>query len=442
MPLHYDETWTYYNFTSRGIKVSATFYPLPNNHILFSVLTAVMEHFPGDPKIKMRLISVCSAVLLNVLFVRFASRYYKEQVIILPAVLLAFSHPMLNYAVQARGYALLTLMVWLMFMAIVALLEKRQIFRNSLLYIISVCGVLYTIPSGVYAIFAANVALYLLLIFRREKALIVRFTICNLLAGMGTYLLYRPVLKLNGTDAFSHVVHLSKAELLPKVNTHLISVAKWMVGMPWGMSFLLVVILAVAVLGATEKRAMNRTFDWFVVVFLLSPFFILLLHRVIPFERTWIYLVPFVSLGLMAILDRALIKITSANGFVLTTIIALSVCCIFLLNNAFFKAFRAEHDCDFAIANAFANIPHTPDAHKIGVLDWGQDPYSYYTGERLQYELLHKDKIRTDVTVLNKEQLATFDWLIIKDKKAQDSLTFGNFTTIDSNRYFELLKRN
>ena len=47
LPVTYDEAWTYLYFTINSPLVSASFYPAPNNHILFSLLARVTTSLFG-----------------------------------------------------------------------------------------------------------------------------------------------------------------------------------------------------------------------------------------------------------------------------------------------------------------------------------------------------------------------------------------------------------
>ena len=57
----YDELYTYYYFISRGPVYAAIHWPLPNNHIGYSVLSACLGIF-GSPDIALRGISYLSAL--------------------------------------------------------------------------------------------------------------------------------------------------------------------------------------------------------------------------------------------------------------------------------------------------------------------------------------------------------------------------------------------
>jgi hypothetical protein len=53
----YDELYTYYSFISRGPFYAAIHWPLPNNHIGYSVLSGFLNYL-GNPTIALRGVSV------------------------------------------------------------------------------------------------------------------------------------------------------------------------------------------------------------------------------------------------------------------------------------------------------------------------------------------------------------------------------------------------
>ena len=57
----YDELYTYYYFISRGPVYAAIHWPLPNNHIGYSVLSACLGIF-GNPAVALRGISYLSSL--------------------------------------------------------------------------------------------------------------------------------------------------------------------------------------------------------------------------------------------------------------------------------------------------------------------------------------------------------------------------------------------
>ena len=45
LPITYDEAWTYNNFISKGLLVSVSYYPMPNNHVLYNAICSIINLF-------------------------------------------------------------------------------------------------------------------------------------------------------------------------------------------------------------------------------------------------------------------------------------------------------------------------------------------------------------------------------------------------------------
>lgn len=64
----YDELYTYYYFISRGPVYAAIHWPVPNNHVGYSVLSAFLDFF-GNPYIGLRGVSyLCALINMVLLF--------------------------------------------------------------------------------------------------------------------------------------------------------------------------------------------------------------------------------------------------------------------------------------------------------------------------------------------------------------------------------------
>ena len=74
----YDELYTYYYFISRGPVYAAIHWPLPNNHVGYSVLSAFLDFF-GNSYIGLRGVSYLSALANMILVYRLGGRYRKGQ---------------------------------------------------------------------------------------------------------------------------------------------------------------------------------------------------------------------------------------------------------------------------------------------------------------------------------------------------------------------------
>lgn len=164
----YDELYTYYYFISRGPVYAAIHWPLPNNHVGYSVLSGFLDYL-GNPYIGLRGISyLCALANLVLLFV--IGRKFLQRGFTLIAVVLYLSMNLVNQlAVQGRGYTLgITCYLTAIYCLTVICREEKTAVRYYVMYALSLTLGLYAVTSNVY-------------------------WVLPLCLGGGSYLLYRSV---------------------------------------------------------------------------------------------------------------------------------------------------------------------------------------------------------------------------------------------------------
>ena len=167
----YDELYTYYFFISRGPLYSAIHWPLPNNHVGYSVISAVFNLF-GNSYIGLRGVSYIAAVLNLFLVYVISKRYYSHAIPFGAVVLYASMQIVNDYSVQGRGYTLATtcFLFAIYFIGCICRLGDDRKSYYYLLILSFVMG-LYIVPSSVYWVVpvGASGALYLLINAVRSK---------------------------------------------------------------------------------------------------------------------------------------------------------------------------------------------------------------------------------------------------------------------------------
>ena len=146
----YDELYTYYYFISRGPVYAAIHWPVPNNHVGYSVLSGFLDYI-GNPYFGLRGISFLCA-LANMALLFKIGRCWLNKGLSLAAVILYVSMGLVNHlAVQGRGYTLGVTCFLTAFYCLIQICGERAckkwyyyIFMSSL-----VLG-LYTLTSDVY----------------------------------------------------------------------------------------------------------------------------------------------------------------------------------------------------------------------------------------------------------------------------------------------------
>ena len=186
----YDELYTYYYFISRGPVYAAIHWPLPNNHIGYSVLSACLGIF-GNSAIALRGVSYLCSLGSLILIYRIGRKCFDRGLALIPVFFYTGMKLVNQLAVQGRGYALVT------FCYLVALNELLHIISDSNLRIkhyvvfgISLVMALYAIPSSVYVVVPVCLIGGVALLVHREYKRLLKLILTSLISAACTIGLY------------------------------------------------------------------------------------------------------------------------------------------------------------------------------------------------------------------------------------------------------------
>jgi hypothetical protein len=209
-PLHPDELYSYLFFVRQGFLVSATSYPLPNNHMLYNILCS----FPGklswlSPKAVMRLPNMAGdLLLLYSIFCLFSRRAGFGRAIGIVAGV-AFSYLIAYYSVQGRGYEWQNicalaggLACWKCFMS-----EDRHLRKGYALFVVSSVAGFYINPSFLYPFTALALMSVYFSLRRRDYRTLFIFSRAVLLTGVLVFIFYLPLVLGSSWRALAEGTH-------------------------------------------------------------------------------------------------------------------------------------------------------------------------------------------------------------------------------------------
>lgn len=186
----YDELYTYYYFISRGPVYAAIHWPLPNNHVGYSTLSACLGIF-GSAPIALRGVSYLCSLGSLILLYRISKKWFDGSATLLPVFLFAGMNGVNQLAVQGRGYALVT------FCYLVALLSLQQIVveksdnnRNYIFFGLSLVMALWAVPSSLYMVMPVCLIGGLVLLLDRDYRRLGRLIAASLVSAFCTAGLY------------------------------------------------------------------------------------------------------------------------------------------------------------------------------------------------------------------------------------------------------------
>ncbi len=180
----YDELYTYYYFISRGPMYAAIHWPLPNNHVGYSTLSACLGIF-GCAPVALRGVSYLCSLGSLVLLYRISKKYLTEGIALVPAFLFAGMYMVNQLAVQGRGYALVTfcyLMAVTSLYAIVA--EKKNNKCNYIVFGTALVIALWAIPSSLYVVMPICLIGGFVLLLDRDYNRLFKLVIVSLISAV------------------------------------------------------------------------------------------------------------------------------------------------------------------------------------------------------------------------------------------------------------------
>lgn len=324
-PIDFDEADTYMLFSSQGPFVSASFYPLPNNHILFSIITSITSMLPIDPVYALRLPLLPIGFLAILSMYGLLKKHFTDTAALLGLSFFIAAYPLFIYSFLARGYLLLLLFYIISLYAIFEMcFSNKHKKKYSYLLVLASVGGLYTIPSFLYALAGLFLFAFAALLLQKKYTTIVRLIKTGFVIALISAILYLPVLisvkwsllkpymtpvyeRTNTLTAFTTTFgYLSKTFLSP-VN---------LLALSFGCFFLI---------GSFFLFRSNRPLNKAIVVFVLIQFglcitvFFLFRQQFPP--KPWMHFTVIVAFLVAAITSLVLKKRTIRPGLIFLTIV-------------------------------------------------------------------------------------------------------------------------
>lgn len=193
----YDELYTYYWFISKGPVYAAIHWPLPNNHVGYSVLSACLDYM-GNAYIGLRGVSYLCALVNMCLLYQIAGKYLKGWMPLITVIFYISMNLVNQLAVQGRGYTLgitCYLTAWLCMILICQ--EKSTAKKVYFIYTAALILGLYTVSSNVYWVvpLCLSGGIYLLIMGIQQDRTkngkkLIRLIAASVTAAIGTIILY------------------------------------------------------------------------------------------------------------------------------------------------------------------------------------------------------------------------------------------------------------
>ena len=197
----YDELYTYYYFISRGPVYAAIHWPVPNNHMGYSVIAAVFDLILGNYW-GLRGLSVVCSVLNVYLVYRLAYKLCKDDRLLIVGCYMG-AYLTYSLAFQGRGYALITTCLLVALNVLCEICLKKDALYMYIVWICVLAWGLYTIASSTYWVIPVCLTGGSYLLITKQYKKLGRLIIASAIAAVITFFMYSVVWLAIGSNLLS-----------------------------------------------------------------------------------------------------------------------------------------------------------------------------------------------------------------------------------------------
>ncbi len=314
-PMRGDESFNFLRFVTGDGPYKWLDYESPNNHLLHTLAEVVSTRLFGPGPMAIRLPALLAGVLLIPAGASLARRLTgRFSAGIIAAVLIASSSILIEYSINARGYSLVCLATVVMASFTVGILENFS--QKSLWVGWALMGTigLWAVPVMLYPIGILVFLIILQLLVSRPgsakvKTVLLRLALALTAIGLASMLLYLPSMVISGPGAvFANrfVRALPVGQVLADLPGEVAkTISHWL----RDTSLLGQVLVLVGLVGSA--LAFGRRRNTLYLLPIIAPLLLLFAaaaHRVVPFPRVWLFLLPLLlacaAVGLCEIVSR------------------------------------------------------------------------------------------------------------------------------------------
>jgi hypothetical protein len=303
-PMQLDEAYTYNEYASRPVLDGLSWYTMPNNHLLNTLLIHVATGVLGNERWVVRLPALAAGLgLIPAVFV-LGRRLCGSSEGLLAAALVAGSEPLVDYSTNARGYTLVALVTVLLALTAARIRDDGRGGRARdwvAFTILPVVGC-FAIPIMLYPY--GGIVLWLVLAARGpwagpggpKRLRLDRLAFSGLAAGVATVALYLPALVRMGlarVAANPYVSARPPGEVVGGLARTLgLAWLHWNSDVPRALSALLVLAWGASLVRLALWRRGCAGPTRLLLTVLGFSVALALVQRVVPYDRVWLFALP------------------------------------------------------------------------------------------------------------------------------------------------------
>jgi hypothetical protein len=299
-PMRYDEAYTFFNYINGDIT-RAFNYPIPNNHVLHTILAKLSTLIWGTHPESIRFPAFLAGTASIPLMFCLCRRLLSGRSGLLASIAVAVSPYLVLYSTNARGYSLVVFLSLALALIGVHFTKAPSVPASALMSAIAALGLL-TVPSMAFPVSGIYLWLFCVYLLNGNSLwrVVREFVLpCVLITiGLATFFYSPVVFVTNGVRSLlSNEFVQSQASdvFLSQVYPH---VAETFADFTRDIPVVILVSCALLVALGTYSAARQR--NWAIVLMLPSLLAasaaLFMIKHAIPYPRTWIFFIPFVFL--------------------------------------------------------------------------------------------------------------------------------------------------
>jgi hypothetical protein len=285
-PMRFDESYAFVRDVSGSFHHIVTSYPFPGGHFLHTLFAHVTLKVVGNHLWTARASALVAGVLMIPAVYLAARELYDRAAALWAAALTAGFAPLVDYSANGRAYILGVLFtvvaLWLAARLLSAPRRAREWAALSACFVLAV----YSVPSFAFAVATVSGWLAAEALVRRDRATLIRLAlVLAASAGIAAFL-YSPTFDQTGWDYARAMARAggSVDEVAQRVWEH------WNLAAPHPLDWL---VIAGFVTSLVLHRRLARHRVPVALPALALALAVALAGRAGPFERSWLYVLPF-----------------------------------------------------------------------------------------------------------------------------------------------------
>ena len=310
-PMRHDEAFTFTNYASKPLILALSNYSFPNNHLFHTFWVHLSYMIFGNHEWAIRLPAFFAGILILPAIYIFIRKLFDAHAALIATGLTVCASSQIEYATNARGYAFISLFFILISILALYVRQTKNAAAWGLIAVFSAFG-LYTVPTMLYPFAGVMLWIFLSIAFHdfsAESRLGFKSFILTILTTLTlTSIFYLPVILGSGLQS-----------IIGNRFVQSLTLSGFFTTLPLRLE-------AVWQLVKREKKKRKISFPLSVIAGL---FLCLLMQKVLPPERAWLYLLP-LFMGLIgASISPLLYKIETARlqtflSIFLTTLLSIA----------------------------------------------------------------------------------------------------------------------